>query len=86
MKITTPKSNIMKYLIDIYRDGSQWAGFAKADTLEDAQKLILKKFPGAEESSGVGYRQEDANEEGDATLVMGYTIDSTDYADIYEVE
>ena len=76
------------YLIDIYRDGSQWTGFDRAETLEAAKTLVLKKHPEAEEASGNGYRQDDAAEkssDGSAKLVAGFAIDSTDYADIYEI-
>jgi len=76
------------YLIDIYRDGSQWTGFDRAETLEAAKALVMKKYPQAEEADGNGYRQEDAAQKSSdrsAELVAGFAIYSTDYADIYEI-
>lgn len=80
----------MKYLIDIYRDGSQWMGFASAESLDAAKAQVLIKFPEATEvDPGDGYRHEDAaakSASGEAKHVARFEIDSTDYADIYEIE
>jgi len=80
----------MKYIIDIYSEGSQWKGFSEAPTLDAAKAQVLAKYPDATEvSTGDGYRQEDAAEEsasGEADHVARFEIDSTDYADIYEIE
>lgn len=77
------------YLIDIYRDGSQWTGFDREENLEDAKALVLRKFPQAEEVTAAdGYRREDAAEKsanGEAECVARFEIDSTDYAEIFEI-
>jgi hypothetical protein len=76
------------YLIDIYRDGSQWPGFSEAGSLDEARKYILSRFPGAEQFGAPSdpYHQQEAQERGAlAKCIENWGIDSTDYADIYEV-
>ena len=77
------------YIIDIYRDGSQWTGFDSAVSLDAAKAQVLAKYPAATEViPGDGYRQEDAaakSSSGEADHVARFELDSTDYADIYEI-
>lgn len=80
----------MKYIIDTYRDGIQWTGFDSAESLDEAKAQVLAKFPEATEvTPGDGYRHEDAaakSASGEAKHVARFEINSTDYADIYEIE
>jgi len=78
------------YLIDIYIEGTQWRGFGDADSLTAAHKYVLDRYPDAKAFGAHNrpYHQDLADEtaeNGTAKCIEKWVIDSTDYADIYEI-